>query len=68
MSNGFEAEDIRYFADVLWWIADTRDRLGVKSEAALTDLQTALLKAEEALRHVADEMPRVPANAVDPGR
>ncbi len=65
MSSGFQAEDIRYFADVLWWIADTRDRLGVESQTALSDLGTALRNAEAALRHVADEMPSVPSKAIN---
>lgn len=57
MSKGFEAEDIRWFADVLWWVSDTKEHLGVKNERSLSELQEALLSAENALRKVAAEMP-----------
>lgn len=65
MSNGFVAEDIRYFADVLWWIADTKDQLGVQNERSLSELQTALMQAETLLREVAAEMPMTQERSQD---
>jgi len=57
VTSGFQAEDMRYFADVLWWIADSKHRLGVQNAQSLSDLHKALREAEIALRQVADEMP-----------
>ena len=57
MTTGIQAEDMRYYADLLWWIVDSKHRLGLENERSLSDLQDALRHAEAVLRQVAAEMP-----------